>query len=496
MVGCLRFVSRPSEHWISITDGSHCGDASRGRKRTTPHRHVRSFLHAARLTASNTDIIRHRICRGRARCGRAPRAGDLELPRPAQDPAPVRLRPRMCSPMATGSATGLPSAAAVGRYAVARPRRNGRRRKTPRGDERKRRAIRYARHRRFDLRKLIALPAPEAIRGQGAPAEVDLEGIAFADGCLWVAGSHSAVRDSPNGGSTVRRNRRARQRPALRQPLPARANSGSSRAPMGRPSCADVGRPSGRVLRAARLPGGRKNDALTRLLCATIRISVRFLSIPSKDNGFDIEGLAAAPGGRLFLGLRGPVIDGWACVLEIVVGAHPDRDDELVLRQAAGTDPRRRARSARYRKHFLDLEGAGIRDLCLAGRDLLILTGPPMRGKGKAQVRRWRNALAVKQREHAGRRRSCRSCWSFRIGRRRITRKASRSSGSAATASADGDLRLRGQGSAPRRPRRCGRRCTRSTLPPLEARKAVKRMSAATRRRGGWRAPAPGARTP
>ena len=46
-----------------------------------------------------------------------------------------------------------------------------------------------------------------------------------------------------------------------------------------------------------------------------------------------------------------------------------------------------------YRKHFLDLSGSGIRDLCIAGRDLLVLTGPPMRGKGTAQIRLWKNAL-------------------------------------------------------------------------------------------------------
>jgi hypothetical protein len=119
-----------------------------------------------------------------------------------------------------------------------------------------------------------------------------------------------------------------------------------------------------------------------------------FLSIPSKDNGFDIEGLAAAPGGRLFLGLRGPVIDGWACVLEIVVAAHSRRKNELVLRKlrnGEGSPPH----SNRYRKHFLDLGGAGIRDLCLAGRDLLILAGPPMRGKGPARVHHWKSALGV-----------------------------------------------------------------------------------------------------
>jgi hypothetical protein len=152
----------------------------------------------------------------------------------------------------------------------------------------------------------------------------------------------------------------------------------------------------GRMLRAARLSGGPKDDALTRVLRDDPHLAP-FLRIPSKDNGFDIEGLAAAPGGRLFLGLRGPVLDGWACVLEIRVEADPRRHYELTLRDIAR--PGAQAAHAIYRKHFLDLGGAGIRDLCLAGRDLLILTGPPMRGKGTSQVRRWKNALA-QNREH------------------------------------------------------------------------------------------------
>jgi hypothetical protein len=148
----------------------------------------------------------------------------------------------------------------------------------------------------------------------------------------------------------------------------------------------------GRVLTAARLAGGRKNDALTRALRDDPHLGP-FLSIPSKDNGFDIEGLAAAPNGHLFLGLRGPVLDGWACILEIHVAARLGRNNELTLRKIASSSAAAPAR-ALYRKHFLDFGGSGVRDLCFAGRDLLILTGPPMRGKGTSHVRRWKDALA------------------------------------------------------------------------------------------------------
>ena len=253
-------------------------------------------------------------------------------------------------------------------------------------------AMHYGRHRRFDLRKFIRMPASKANLGDGASMEGDLEGLAIADGCLWLAGSHSAVRDplddrpGPRAIAALANIRRAGNRFLLaRIPI----EDGDD----GPVLTKELRLRDGRVLRAARLPGGRKNDALTRLLRKDAHFAP-FLSIPSKDNGFDIEGVAVAPGGRVFLGLRGPVIDGWACVLEVAMTAHPKRRGELVLRRVPGsrasTPPQ-----ARYRKHFVDLEGAGIRDLCIAGRDLLILTGPPMRGKGKAHVRRWKNALAA-----------------------------------------------------------------------------------------------------
>ena len=57
-------------------------------------------------------------------------------------------------------------------------------------------SVRYAKHRSFDVRKLIALPAASS-DGEGAPPEIDLEGISFADDYLWIAGSHSAARREP-----------------------------------------------------------------------------------------------------------------------------------------------------------------------------------------------------------------------------------------------------------------------------------------------------------
>jgi hypothetical protein len=259
-----------------------------------------------------------------------------------------------------------------------------------RADARGAKRLRYADHRRFELRQFVALPA-KADAADAPPPEADIEGVAYGDGYLWLAGSHSALREGADGRTpaaaiaALARVRRAGNRFLLAR-IPV-AQSAQGPWLVSRATAA-----SGEVRTAARLPGGRKHDALTRALRDDPHLGP-FLAIPSKDNGFDVEGLAAAPGGRLFLGLRGPVIDGWACVLELRVRAHRLRDRELTLQKIA-RDPTADRRSTLFRKHFLDLGGAGIRDLCLAGRDLLLLTGPPMRGKGTAKVRRWRHALS------------------------------------------------------------------------------------------------------
>jgi hypothetical protein len=253
-------------------------------------------------------------------------------------------------------------------------------------------SMRFTHHRRFDLCGLIAMPAAQRAR-RGAPTpEADLEGIAFRDGYLWVAGSHSVLRDGAKGRSA------AEAIAALAGVQAAGNRFLLARIPVQRTrgECVPVKeyvRPDGTRLKAATLRGGREGDALTAALRHDAHLAP-FMSIPSKDNGFDIEGIAAAPGGRLFLGLRGPVIDGWACILEVRIDGGLDRNGHLKLCRLRGQRGRK-SRNDVYRKHFLDLGGAGIRDLCLVDGDLLILSGPPMRGKGRAEVLRWKNATAV-----------------------------------------------------------------------------------------------------
>jgi len=71
------------------------------------------------------------------------------------------------------------------------------------------------------------------------------------------------------------------------------------------------------------------------------------------------------------LGLRGPVLRGWAVLLALDLHTEVD---ELVLDGVT--------------KHFLDLAGLGVRDLARDGDDLLVLAGPTMVLDGPARVLR------------------------------------------------------------------------------------------------------------
>jgi hypothetical protein len=60
-------------------------------------------------------------------------------------------------------------------------------------------SFRYTNHRRFDLRNFVSLPGPGAEAEHEPVPEGDFEGISFCGDYLWVAGSHSALRDGPEG---------------------------------------------------------------------------------------------------------------------------------------------------------------------------------------------------------------------------------------------------------------------------------------------------------
>lgn len=240
----------------------------------------------------------------------------------------------------------------------------------------------YDRHVRFPLADALDLPGDD-------DDEIDVEGLDFEGGHLWIAGSHSMRRRKPGDeGSVKKRLRRLAKVEArgnrfllARVPL-RRASDGAGWELCAR--CEDVSAPGG-WRHARRLPGRRKHNVLSDALAKDEHLGP-FLDIPGKDNGFDVEGLAVF-GDRVFLGLRGPVLRGWATVLGLRVGDDPDDERRLRLRSVG--DAKRP-----YAKHLLDLRGLGVRELCRDGDDLLVLAGPTMQLDGRATVFRWRDVLA------------------------------------------------------------------------------------------------------
>lgn len=225
-------------------------------------------------------------------------------------------------------------------------------------------------HRHFILDALVDLPA-------GADGEMDIEGLCAADGFLWIVGSHSLRRSKPKRDENDRTKALQNMEEIEREP---------NRYFLGRiplmeeaPGLFSLAQSDGER-QAAWFKLSKKQSALERWLAADPHLGP-FLDIPSKENGFDVEGLAVH-GNRVWLGLRGPVLRGHAVVLDLKVKQNaPNR---LRARRIDG--------ERRYRKHLLDTRGLGIRDMRFDGDDLLLLVGPTMSLEGPAFVLRWRDA--------------------------------------------------------------------------------------------------------
>jgi hypothetical protein len=238
-------------------------------------------------------------------------------------------------------------------------------------------AMRFAAHQQFPLSDFLPLPAPPSAEAEasGKIEEADVEGLAYGDGYLWLVGSHSLKRRNPVPTDSVEKNRRrlATVRRDGNRYLLARIPLAEATHSLERTIARD-----GRSRTAARLRGDARGNALTEALATDAHLGP-FLAIPGKDNGFDIEGLAVA-GDRLFIGLRGPVLRGWVVLLEVEL---EEQDASTLTLKPIGLE------GQLYRKHFLDLRGLGIRDLCVQGADLLILAGPTLARPGPMALFRW-----------------------------------------------------------------------------------------------------------
>ncbi len=245
-------------------------------------------------------------------------------------------------------------------------------------------------HRQYALHDFLDLPLPAHGETPDDINEADIEGLACDSRYLWLAGSHSLRRKQPKEGDGVKKAHKrlaclsmdANRYLLARIPL-VKEGDGYTLVKEAADNGKDKGKDGPRT--AAMLRGDEHGNELTALLREDEHLGP-FLAIPGKDNGFDIEGLAVA-GKHLLIGLRGPVLRGWAVVVEVslIDDVQPGR-----LRLAPVDDEGRL-----YRKHFLDLQGLGIRDLCVQGKDILVLAGPTMDLDGPVRLLRWRGAALI-----------------------------------------------------------------------------------------------------
>lgn len=221
----------------------------------------------------------------------------------------------------------------------------------------------FGRHRRILLSDLADLPG-------GPDGEMDIEGLAIDSGWLWVVGSQAITRDRVKEGDAG-----AASLAELRDTDWEENRQFLGRFPL-------VEKDGG--LWPVAEDGDRKAAHLRFRGKGRLRRWLRkdrhlrgFLGLPSKENGLDVEGIVAR-GDRIWVGLRGPVLGQSAVVLEMAMRV--TRGGHLGARRIEG--------KTRVRKHFVDTDGQGIRDMKWDGDDLLLVTGPVMSGDGPAAILR------------------------------------------------------------------------------------------------------------
>ncbi len=249
----------------------------------------------------------------------------------------------------------------------------------------------------FKLKELINLsnwfdlPIPQQKEQTKQVMEIDLEGMDFdcTNQLLWMVGSHSLKRGKAKATYDTKKNLE----------LLGKVEPDANRFFLG---CVFLHKNKNNQFRLSLSEGDNNTraaqircDATTSELLDEIRRDTLFTrfcdkngGIPGKDNGIDIEGLACTLDGRVLVGMRGPVLRGIAIVLELAperIDSPNTKADQLQLTKIGPT-------GLKYRRHFLDLAGHGIRDLCWDGDDLLILAGPTTGLDSPPLIFRWKAA--------------------------------------------------------------------------------------------------------
>ncbi|HEY9802346.1 MAG TPA: DUF3616 domain-containing protein [Leptolyngbyaceae cyanobacterium] len=237
----------------------------------------------------------------------------------------------------------------------------------------------FTNHQQFRVAEFIDLPAPE-------DEEIDIEGLAYADNYLWFVGSHSYKRKNVKSDKTDEENISRL----------AKVTSEGNRYVLGMiplvngqlyKSCPHPNNPNQQLI-AAKLELTKQGNILMSALADDPHLGFFVeAAIPGKDNGFDVEGLAVYEN-KLFLGLRGPVLRGWAIILEVEL---ENSSPGLMKLRKIGE------KNKAYKKHFVWLNGLGIRDLCVVDKDLLILAGPTMDLDGPVQIYRLEKGVNLQE---------------------------------------------------------------------------------------------------
>ncbi|MFM7575248.1 MAG: DUF3616 domain-containing protein [Snowella sp.] len=231
----------------------------------------------------------------------------------------------------------------------------------------------FGEHKRFNVQDYLELPDSDN-------TEIDIEGLAESDDYLWFVGSHSQKRKSvkPERSDAENSKRLATIEAESNRYLLARIPLINGELHKNHASPSDPNQ----LLSAAILELTREGNLLTEALEDDSHLGPFIKAgIPSKDNGFDIEGLAVK-NNRIFLGLRGPVLRGWAIILELEV---KNTVPSLLKLKRIGNKDRR------YKKLFVNLQGLGIREVSIEGDDLIILAGPTMDLDGPVKILRLEN---------------------------------------------------------------------------------------------------------
>lgn len=175
------------------------------------------------------------------------------------------------------------------------------------------------------------LEAGKMINLVASGGELDVEGIACRGSTCYVLGSHALVRKKLDDDKKQESNRKQL---AEIEHEPSRDH----------------------LFRFTLATDGQATDVRSlnlRQLLAADRVIGPFTRIPSKENGFDLEGLALV-GDDLYVGLRGPVLRG---NLTPVVRLQFDRPQA-------------------YEVRYVPLEGLGIRELAAVSDGFLLIAGP------------------------------------------------------------------------------------------------------------------------